>query len=125
MRRVSFYSALIGLSLILMQLMGVIRVNAADTDQKEGSVKAGGAYAVTGQIEGSGYACVLYDEDNALPTSDANCVLCGSDSRIYIGGYSGVIRYDGTDFTRLDSSKGLSNANVMLEDEKGRLWVGT
>ncbi|MBR4175417.1 MAG: response regulator [Lachnospiraceae bacterium] len=125
MRRISVYSLLIGLSLILIQLTGVIRVSAADTDQNEGSVKTGGAYAVTGQIEGAGYACVLYDEDNALPTSDANCVLCGSDSRIYIGGYSGVIRYDGMDFTRLDSSKGLSNANVMLEDEKGRLWVGT
>ncbi len=125
MKRISFCSILIFLTLVLMPLTGVTRINADDKEQYRASSKTGGGYAVTGQIGESGYTCVLYDEDNGLPTSDAICVMCGSDSRMYIGGYSGVIRYDGSEFSRLDSSKGLSNANVLIEDEKGRLWVGT
>ncbi len=85
----------------------------------------GGGYAVTGQINNVGYAAKLYDASNGLPTSDANCVFASDDGYIWIGGYSGIIRYDGNTFERLDSSGGLTNGRVIFQDSSGRLWFGT
>ena len=86
---------------------------------------SGGGYAATGQLENTGYSCILYNATNGLPTSDANTVLATSDGYIWIGSYSGLIRHDGSTFERLDSSKGFANAKSLFEDSKGRFWVGT
>ncbi len=85
----------------------------------------GGGYAVTGQLQGAGFNAELYNANNGLPTSDANVILSASDGYIWIGGYSGVIRYDGRSFERLDSSDGLTSAKAIFEDSRGRIWVGT
>ncbi|MCR5735225.1 MAG: response regulator [Lachnospiraceae bacterium] len=85
----------------------------------------GGGYAVTGQIEGVGYSATLYDATSGLPTSDANFVIGGSDGYIWIGGYSGIIRYDGSEFIRLDTSEGLTSGRGLFEDSDGRIWVAT
>lgn len=85
----------------------------------------GGAAAISGQIEGLGYATQLYNATNGLPTSDANTILAASDGFIWIGGYSGLIQYDGTSFERQDSSSGITSVNALFEDHKSRLWVGT
>ncbi len=87
--------------------------------------RSGGGYAVTGQLENAGYAAVLYDASNGLPTSDANCILSTNDGYIWIGGYSGIIKYDGNTFERLDSSEGLTNGRALFQDSKGWVWVGT
>ncbi len=87
--------------------------------------KTGGGYAASGQIEGSGYSTVLYDATNGLPTSDSNFVLGASDGYVWVGGYSGVFRYNGTVFEKLDPSEGMANARGLFEDSKGRIWVGT
>lgn len=86
---------------------------------------AGGAMAATGQLKGVGYATKLYNSSNGLPTSDANCILSTSDGYIWVGGYAGLMKYDGVSFERQDSTTGLTNANALLEDEKKRIWVGT
>ena len=85
----------------------------------------GGGLAVTGQTEGIGYAAKLYNADNGLPTSEANTITSSSDGFIWIGGYSGLIRYDGTTFERQDSSGGITSVNAVFEDSTGRLWIGT
>ena len=87
--------------------------------------KPGGGYAATGQIEGVSYTAVLYNASNGLPTSDANCILATRDGYLWIGGYSGIIRFDGTNFERQDAAKGLANGKALFEDSTGRLWVGT
>lgn len=87
--------------------------------------RTGGGYTVTGQLEGVGYTSRLYNATNGLPTSDANTILADSDGYIWIGGYSGLIRYDGSVFERQDSSEGLTNAKTLFEDSRKRLWVGT
>ena len=84
----------------------------------------GGGAAVMGQSDSVGYSAELYDSSNGLPTSEANTVFSASDGFIWIGGYSGLIRYDGTSFERQDSSSGITSVNVVFEDSKGRLWVG-
>jgi energy-coupling factor transport system substrate-specific component len=85
----------------------------------------GGGYAVTGQVEGTGYAAFLYDSKNGLPTSDANAIYCARNGFIWIGSYCGLIVYDGTSFGRMESSTGITNANAIYEDSLDRLWVGT
>ena len=85
----------------------------------------GGGYAVSEQISGAGYTSELYDASNGLPTSDAMFLLSASDGRMWIGGYSGIIAYDGTVFERMDTSDGLTSARGFLEDSKGRIWTGT
>ncbi|MBE5905461.1 MAG: hypothetical protein E7277_01535 [Lachnospiraceae bacterium] len=41
-----------------------------------------------------GYSAVLYDNTNGLPTSEANAIAETSEGFIWIGSYSGLIRYD-------------------------------
>ena len=104
---------------------------AAETKETEegtvtrGEAFFGGGYAMTGQIEGLGYTAKLYDATNGLPTSDANYILGSSDGYIWIGGYSGIIRYDGSVFERLDPSEGMTSGRALFEDSKGWVWVGT
>ena len=88
--------------------------SAASTEHTAADETAGGGYAVSGQLENIGHAYRLYDASNGLPTSDANTILATSDGYIWIGGYSGLIRYDGSTFERQDSSGGITNAKVLL-----------
>lgn len=91
----------------------------------ENTQRLGGGYAVSGQLGSAGYATQVYDATNGLPTSDANCVLGASDGYIWIGSYSGIIRYDGSVFEKITTSDGLTSARGMFEDSRGRIWVGT
>ncbi|MCR4989309.1 MAG: response regulator [Lachnospiraceae bacterium] len=93
-------------------------------DEKE-EIKAGGGYAITGQIPQTGYTCQIYDATNALPTSDANFILGSKEGHIWVGGYSGIFRYNGSAFERLDTSEGLTSGRGLYEDRMGRIWVGT
>ena len=96
--------------------------SGTNTEQPEG---IGGGYAVTGQIDNVGYSAELYNATNGLPTSEANCVLCTSDGYMWIGGYSGIIRYDGLAFERLTNVEGLTSGRDIFEDRIGRIWVAT
>ncbi len=85
----------------------------------------GGGYAASGQINDAGYVTQLYDATNGLPTSEANYILGSSDGFIWVGGYSGILRYDGNTFTRIDSVDGLTSGRALFEDRNGRIWIGT
>ena len=85
----------------------------------------GGGYAASGQLKNMGYTAKLYDASNGLPTSDANFILGSSDGYVWIGGYSGIIRYDGTVFERLDTAEGMTSGRGLYEDSHGRMWVAT
>ncbi|MBP5383840.1 MAG: hybrid sensor histidine kinase/response regulator, partial [Lachnospiraceae bacterium] len=104
---------------------------AAQNTEPAGSLQAqeeaayGGSLAVTGQFANIGYSTELYNASNGLPTSDANCIYATRDGYIWIGGYSGIIRYDGINFERQPSSTGMTNGKAFFEDADGRLWIGT
>ncbi|MCR5418190.1 MAG: response regulator [Lachnospiraceae bacterium] len=85
----------------------------------------GGGYAATNQIENVGFTAVVYDATNGLPTSDANYVLGARDGHVWIGSYSGIMKYDGSTFTRVDNSNGLTSGRGLFEDSNGRIFVGT
>ncbi len=96
-----------------------------NTNDSQYEYKTGGGFAVTGQLSGVGYDSKLYDATSGLPTSDANYILGASDGYIWIGGYSGILRYDGTNFEKIETNKGLTSGRALFEDTKGRIWVGT
>ncbi|MBQ8947146.1 MAG: HD domain-containing protein [Lachnospiraceae bacterium] len=74
---------------------------------------------------GNDYTAILYDSTSGLPTSEANAIVQSSDGFIWLGGYSGFIRYDGSSFYRFDSSSGISSVFSLCTDSKDRIWVGT
>lgn len=75
--------------------------------------------------DGEDYTAILYDSTNGLPTSEANTIVQSPDGFIWLGGYSGLIRYDGTSFYRFDSSSGISSVFSLYVDSKERIWIGT
>ena len=77
----------------------------------------------TGKEEG--FSAVLYDNTNGLPTSEANAIAETREGFIWIGSYSGMIRYDGNTFERIDSTTGVTSVVSLYVDSKDRLWIGT
>ena len=75
--------------------------------------------------DNEGYSAVLYNNVNGLPTSEANAIAQTSEGFIWIGSYSGLIRYDGNQFERIDSSGGIASVVSLYVDSTDRLWVGT
>ena len=75
--------------------------------------------------DGTDYTAILYDSANGLPTSEANAIVQSFDGFIWLGGYSGLIRYDGSSFYRFDSTSGISSVFSLYVDTKDRVWIGT
>ena len=75
--------------------------------------------------DGEGFSAVLYDNSNGLPTSEANAIAETADGFLWFGCYSGLIRYDGNTFVRMDSTSGIASVVCLYVDSKERLWVGT
>jgi len=67
----------------------------------------------------------MYDGSNGLPTSESNAVVQSSDGFIWIGGYSGLVRYDGNEFYHFDATTGITSVASLYIDTKDRLWIGT
>ena len=71
------------------------------------------------------YSAIVYDNANGFPTSVANDMVQTKEGFLWIASYSGLIRYDGNDFERVDSDENLNSIGCMFVDSKDRLWVGT
>ncbi len=84
-----------------------------------------GGYAVTGQGGDVGYVTQIYDSTSGLSDSGANCIIGTRRGYIFIGGYSGVMRYDGSSFMKMNKEDGLTSGRSMFEDSHDRLFVGT
>ena len=63
--------------------------------QAEGNSSAGVKITVDYTGRSEGFAAILYDNTNGLPTAEANAILETKSGLIWIGSYSGLIRYDG------------------------------
>ena len=71
------------------------------------------------------YSAVLYNNTNGLPTSEANAIAETSDGFLWIGSYSGLVRYDGSSFLHIDSTSGITGVISLFVDSGERLWIGT
>ena len=77
--------------------------------------------------ESTPYVETIYNEQNGLPTGEANTVLQTSDGYIWIGSYGGLIRSDGSSFRNYSTEGLISSSSIrsLFEDSSGRLWIGT
>lgn len=75
----------------------------------------------------SNYSVVLYSTDNGIPTGDANAVLQGADGYIWVGGYGGLLRYDGIDFEQFCGTRGLDSYSIrsLWQSNDGTIYVGS
>jgi len=104
----------------LLALLLFLAMTAVPLTPAAGAVAASD---LTGR--GAGFSTVLYDISNGLPTSEANAIVQSDDGFIWIGSYSGLIRYDGNSFLRYDASSGVSSVVSLFADSRDRIWVGT
>ena len=117
---------ILGVVLALGLILGVagtpVVLHAEGQDGNQETVGRKVVVDPTGRSEG--FAAILYDNTSGLPTSEANDVLQTKEGFLWIGSYSGLIRYDGKNFERMDSTTGIASVVCLYADSQDRLWVG-
>ncbi len=71
------------------------------------------------------YIKTSYSIEQGLPTDEANAVVQDHTGYLWIGGYGGLIRYDGSHFTDFSSNLESSAIRSLFVDSAGRLFIGT
>jgi len=75
------------------------------------------------------YLVTTWTMEQGLPQNSVLCMQQTSDSYIYFGTQSGLVRFDGVSFRVYNrwNSKGLKNDHILSlhQDRNGGLWVGT
>ncbi|MBR6478602.1 MAG: hypothetical protein IKS85_09175 [Lachnospiraceae bacterium] len=118
------YRSVLGLLLVMIFVLG--QTGSLGLIRAEGNAENVGRKITvdpTGRSEG--FAAILYDNTNGLPTSEANAIIQTDEGFLWIGSYSGLIRYDGNTFERMDSTTGIASVVSLYVDSQDRLWVGT
>ena len=114
----------LALSMLLAVHAGGVAFSA-DSSSFSASPPDSGVSIVDPLAKDSSFSAVLYNNTNGLPTSSANDIAETSDGFIWIGCYSGLVRYDGNHFEQIDSSTGIANVACLYVDSRDRLWIGT
>ena len=115
-------------ALVLICVFTIGMIMLPGQEQVYGNTLSGGEYdelAVDPTSYEDGFYCELYDNRSGLPTSEANAIAETEEGFIWIGSYSGLIRYDGHNFERMESTSGITSVVSLFVDSKGRLWIGT
>ncbi len=120
----------LGLGLFVMSLPSWNSYAAEETGEEAFTLNSSGGETTETEIVDpfdakKNFTTVLYDNTSGLPTSEANAIAQTSEGFIWIGSYSGLIRYDGQDFERQSASTGIASVKCLFVDKKDRLWVGT
>ncbi len=111
--------------LLMVLLMVLLTPQVAEAEQEDG----GNGYSKVSTVDPvgktEGYSAVMYDNTNDLPAPDANVIEQTSEGFIWIGSYSGLIRYDGNRFDRVGYQEGVHSVISLFVDHKERIWIGT
>ena len=68
------------------------------------------------------YVETIYDSRTGMPYSEANTIAETADGCIWIGGYAGLIKYNGKEFEFIN---GITGVYALMTDSRGRLWIST
>lgn len=71
------------------------------------------------------YLTKVFNLENGLEGTVANCIYSSDDGFLWIGGYTGLYRYDGTEFKRCLINERPLPVNEIVQDPNGSLWIGT
>lgn len=73
----------------------------------------------------SDYAAVIYGMDDGLVSAEINSIEQTNDGYIWVGAYSGLYRYNGSEFVQMHIDDRINNVIYLYEDDEKRLWIGT
>ncbi len=71
------------------------------------------------------YQAIIYDRTNGLEVSEVNTIVQTEDGFIWVGTYSGLFRYDGSSFDRVNVDSHINNVVCLFVDRDENLWIGT
>lgn len=71
------------------------------------------------------YLSKVFDSENGLEGTTANCICQDKEGFLWFGGYTGLYRYDGSEFKKYLMDGRALPINDLVQDEQGRLWIGT
>ncbi len=71
------------------------------------------------------YLTKTFDSEDGLDGSAMNCIYSSKEGFLWIGGYTGLYRYDGTEFKRFMIQNETLPVNQIVENSDGLLWIGT
>ena len=73
----------------------------------------------------SEYDIQQFHTQNGLPTIEINAIAQTSDGYLWVGSYSGLYFYNGTQFFPAQIDERVSNVMVLFVDSHDNLWIGT
>ncbi|MCR4605893.1 MAG: response regulator [Eubacterium sp.] len=71
------------------------------------------------------YEALPYGVIDGLDSAEINAIEQTSDGYIYVGSYSGLFRYIGNRFEKIDIDDKINNVMQLHADSSDRLWIGT
>lgn len=77
------------------------------------------------EVEHVSYIQTVYNGTNGLLCGHANAIAHSSDGVLWIGTYAGLYRYNGSEFTHIDTFDEIRNVNCLFNSSEEHLWVGT
>lgn len=71
------------------------------------------------------YEAVEYDSYDGLVSAEVNTIVQTKDGYMWTGTYSGLYRYDGISFQKMEVSDRIASVMVLFVDSRGLLYIGT
>ena len=73
------------------------------------------------------YKQTQYNSSNGMPSDEANTITQTRDGYLWIGSYSGLMRFNGQVFQPMKDvdDQIISRVRCLYEDSRHRLWIGT
>ena len=71
------------------------------------------------------YITNIFNEENGLPTEEANAIVQAQNGYMWIGSYGGLLRYDGSTFVDFSDRLESSAVRALYESSDGTLYIGT
>ena len=71
------------------------------------------------------YEARSYGADHGLASAEINAIAQTDDGYLWAGTYSGLYRYDGSRFEKVQLDERLNSIMKLYADSRGRLWIGT
>ena len=70
------------------------------------------------------YKPTMYGNTGVYQSMEATCLAATADGYIWLGGASGLYRFDGNNYKKYEET-GITEVTTLFVDNSGRLWIGT
>lgn len=71
------------------------------------------------------YMTRIFNSDDGLEGAAVKCICASEDGFIWVGSYTGLYCYDGTEFQKVLIDDRAIVVNAIVQDSGGDLWIGT